>query len=361
MANGLLKPAFVLLGLGMIFFIPQTASAYFIQASTRQISVRLGDWLPPEIKVAIEAGDTSVTPQIVTNDSQVITLTPKNNRQEYQIDISQPSLVSFDYQIKSEEHALGFDEPALLVALNDQIILQKWRDSTDQGTNDISDAWQHEVITLPVGINQTLSFQVNNTGDQLFPTKVELFFPSQLTLLLREDQKLVVESEEGSAIFLGGKNKFGKLVSISQVGQLEINALDLEQFDDQVQIWAVDVAGNTSSVQTFNLILDFDLPQSVSSQILYRDDQEIIITWITPDDDSTRVDHYFWRLFDIANQEILSGAVAHFLPYQLAVAKPAGEQDWLVLTSFNQGATEIEIIAVDVAGNLSLPTRLRLN
>ena len=340
--------------LGVVAAAP--TQAFFDTTAQTQFTLSTGDWIPPNLLITLQRDDTAFSTQATitepnfildsTHTSRTVSIQPTHPTQ-----LVSPIQLTFDYRLTSTELSPGFDEPALVVQFNDAAIFQDWVTAWPANHDRIDSGWQTITLSLPVATDQQLKFILTNSGDNQFPTQVEIANLTTTKLLLGQSDQLILTTEPGAQVF-AGYDVDGELTQVAGFGRLTINAIDLPPHINSIQIWAVDLAGNTTQPQIFSLQLDLNSPSPIIDLVLlHRDQFETIISWTTPLDPTTRIDHYLWRVFDVDNQPIVEEITTSHLPYQLAISKPPRQTDWLVLGDLPSVATRFEIISIDSAGN----------
>ncbi|MBU0978347.1 hypothetical protein KKF92_00775 [Patescibacteria group bacterium] len=351
---------FVSLMIGLICGSCSSAQAFFVASRRVDVVVTTGDWQAPNLEVSlIRDGQTQVIHELITQPD--FDLDPEESSKTIEIEnISLPPYLIFEYRLQSLETALGFDEPTLLVSVNGQIVFQDWlapylRENPDQS---VDSDWQKVYLPLDQNMageenNLIIMFQVNNFGDEQFPTRLAVKNMTSKSMVLRQGDLISLNSESDAQVHVGLIDDQDQMSHISVDQFIHLSTDQLNQIKS-IQAWSVDLAGNTSQQVVLPITIDTTPPDSITDlQIEYLSQPETIISWTTPSDVDTNLVNYEFELFNLAQPEvnIFDQFESRRLPYGIWAPKPAGVKDYLVFKNLPLTVHQLDIRAIDIGHN----------
>lgn len=177
--------------------------------------------------------------------------------------------VGFYYNFFTRDY-MGFDEPGMMVFVDDKQVQQIWAgDLPEDGSDYRSTGWRHMNVYLPdaSGSTLTIAFYAGNTDvDLADPIDGEL----QSWLYLDEVSTTDLITSSSALFTIDGTDDNSASGSLTHYHKLEgEDAVAGESFtvanpyEGQVQYWSVDEAGNAEDAQSFYLIIDDEAPSTI--------------------------------------------------------------------------------------------------
>ncbi len=337
----------------ILFIIGRTYSFFFDSTISSKIVFKTSDWSLPEstIKFIKDKEEYSTEEKINNADS---TNTNVN------IDSNSPHYLAFQYKIISNETADGFDEPNLVVKVNNQLAFV---DSVDDSE------WKNYFINLnnfnnPQNIYEVI-FQANNTFDDQNLPNIEIKNISTSKFLAKKfDLIKFYVSKEKSKIKLKyfvdqGNEIVQKDVELVYPFEFQITE---HLYEDKIEYYSIDSFGNKENIKTAKIYTDFESPRKIVDLECYDElDQEINLNFTSPIDNFQRKSTSYD--FRISENEINSNsdwlALQQIYPknfknisYQNFASKVEDLEN-LLFTNVENEKKYLAIKSSDEAGNLS--------
>lgn len=311
----------------LFFLFPFTAQAYFTTFDTisgNMISIL--DWTPPQTTMVIQSSigeqkhvtefmmNGSFTDGIVGWETSGHVFFPENGVVQlgslddatdtiHAIQQTIPSSaqsLTFSYRIGTQEVPEGFDDPAFLVTMNNtQVFSASWKDASED--------WKIAYLNLPSFSDPVtmIQFSVQNTGDTLNPTWVQLKNITTDVGLANSTQKLsfIVSDTHPAQTYVQQ--------SLNVSPQLYLNPFSLTQplEEDRLNFWSIDQEKNTEEKQEKSIVFrGMVLPPLVVLSVVPQPRDEVVIT--LADTHYLGGNHAAYTLL-ISNQNIYPYAVDH--------------------------------------------------
>lgn len=216
-------------------------SLAFFTASTVGVnnSFQTGEWIPAETKFLLKQNNLEYT------NEESVTETNNNYQLEIKDNISQ--YLYFEYKLQSDETASLFDNPILLVKINENIVLQ---------INDksIDGEWENAFIDLSDlqldDGTHSLTFEVQNTFDDLFYPIVEIKNVTTRNLLIKPSSQMNFFTSKGIAsLFIEytvteNNKEIVKVEEISSIDGEYIFNIPENLFGNEIKYWSKDLYDN---------------------------------------------------------------------------------------------------------------------
>jgi len=351
----------VLLLLSLIGFISLScgpAQAYFIASHQIDVPVSTGDWQAPGVEVNLVRDNNSKTiRELITQPEFEL---KEGETQTFELaNLSLPPYISFAYRLKSQETALGFDEPAFWVSFDQRIVFQDWLEPylIDSPGQPIESDWRKIYLPIPDKINEnenlTINFVVNNSGDNQYPTQLEVQNVTTQTVVLNQSDLVKVSTESDAQIHVGLIDEQNEVRHLTAEGSMTLSAQELSQIK-HFQVWAVDPAGNTSQVFDSSVVIDVVPPASaLELQTEHLSEPETVVSWKTAGETETNLFDCQFELFNLISPtaDIFDQYVNFRLPHNLPAPKPPGIKDHLVLEWLPKGEYQFKLEIRDAALN----------
>lgn len=337
----------------MIIIIDKTYSFFFDSTTSSKIVFQTSEWSLPvsTIKIIKDSQEYSVEEKISNAESTRSNLTINSN---------DPFYLSFQYKVISNETAFGFDDPNIVIKINNQLAFDDYADNSE---------WKNTFINLNNFTNPQNLYEVSieaiNTFDDEYAPNIEIKNISTEKFLAKKfDLIKFYVSKENSKVklkyFIEVDNEvIQKDVELVHPFEFQITE---NFYDDKIEYYSIDSYANKESIKTVNIYTDFEPPQKISDLECYDElDDEININFTLPIDNflgkptaydfrvsETEINQNSdWSTF----QEIYPVSFRN-LSYQIFASK-IGDMENLLFTNLENEKKYLAIKSKDQAGNLS--------
>lgn len=276
--------------------------------------------------------------------------------------------IGFWYKIQTQETALGFDEPAFMVYVNDQmrywISAKSWNEQSKLENN----GWRYaSVYVADLDDEQIkLSFYAGSHGDAQQSSIVYLDQITTDATVVNKDALFTIYTDEPNnqdAQVVYEYKVGGKIISETGSSGLQFK-LAGQPDNQELYYWTKNIAGVESAKNRIEVILDQELPTQIADLAAYNEgDDEYSLTFTAP------ADNIFMavREYDIrySTEEITAQTnwedlpkvqliADDQLPGQVRAPKTAGQIEDLIAMGLDiEQIYYFAIKAVDTAGNIS--------